>query len=88
MGHLPPVVRAVVRDGLTLAGCLLLLINGGLYAAAGLLGYGAGWKAWAMPVTGLVMILLAARMIQVRLAREGRIRKAGHTRRAWTRPNN
>lgn len=87
MRRLPPAVRAVVRDGLTLAGCLLLVINGGLFTVAGVLGYGAGWKAWAMPVTGVVMLILAARMAQVRLAQEKRIRRAGHTRRAWARPS-
>lgn len=85
MKPLSPFVRAVVRDGLTLAGCLLLLIHGSLLAVAGVLGYGEGWKAWAMPVTGIAMVTLAARMAQVRLAREFHIKRAGHSRRAWTR---
>lgn len=87
MRRFPPVVRAGVRDGFTLAGCLLLVILGGLTTVAGVMGCGAGWKAWAMPVTGILMILVAARMAQVRYARENRIRRAGHTRRVWARSN-
>lgn len=87
MRRFPPEVRAGVRDGLTLAGCVLLVILGSLYTASGLMGYGAGWKAWAMPITGILMIFGAARMALVRLARERRIRRGGHTRRAWARQN-
>ena len=35
----------------------------------------------------ILVMMLAARMAQVRLAQENRTGRAGHTRRAWARPN-
>ena len=76
--------RAVLRDGLIAAGCLLLVLHGSLMLLAAAFGYADGWKAWAMPLTGVAFYLLAARMVQVRVGRERRIRRAGHRRAAWS----
>ena len=75
--------KAIFRDGLTALGCLLLTFNGSAFLLASVLGLGEGWKVWTMPVTGVVLWLLAIRMVQVRVGRELRIRRAGHRRKAW-----
>ncbi|HEY0599791.1 hypothetical protein [Brevundimonas sp.] len=72
-----------MRDGLTVLGFLLLTFTGSAFLLASAFGYGEGWKVWAMPVTGAVLWLLAVRMVQVRVNRELRIRRARHRRSAW-----
>ena len=79
----PMSLRAAARDGLMLLGCLLLLFNGSLALLASVYGFAEGWKAWAMPVTGAVMLLVATRMVYLRIHREIRIRRAGHLRVSW-----
>lgn len=79
----PMSLRAAARDGFTSLGCLLLLFNGSLALLAAAYGFGEGWKAWAMPMTGAAMLLMAARMVQVRIYREMRLRRAGHLRASW-----
>lgn len=76
-------IRAILRDGLTALGCLLLIFNGSAFLLASAYGFGEGWKVWAMPLTGAALWLLALRMLQVRIGRELRIRRAGHRRSAW-----
>lgn len=73
-----------MRDGLTVLGCLLLTFNGSAFLLSSVFGFGEGWKAWALPVTGVALWLLAIRMVQVRVGRELRIRRAGHRRAAWS----
>jgi len=77
-------VRAVIRDGLTALGCLLLIFNGSAFLLASVFGFGEGWKVWAMPLTGAALWLIAVRMVQVRISRELRIRRAGHRRAPWS----
>ena len=75
--------KAIIREGLTAVGCLLLVFNGSVQLLASESGFGEGWKVWAMPVIGVLLWALAVRMIQVRVSRELRIRRAGHRRAAW-----
>ena len=77
-------IRAFIRDGLTVVGCLLLTFNGSAFLLASAFGFGEGWKVWAMPLTGVALWLIAVRMVQVRIGRELRIRRAGHRRAAWS----
>lgn len=49
MKPFPPVVRAGVRDGLALAGCLLLVTLGSLYTVSGVMGYGAAGRRGQCP---------------------------------------
>lgn len=77
-------IGAIIRDGLTALGCLLLIFNGSALLLASVSGFGEGWKVWAIPVAGVALWLLAIRLAQVRIGRELRIRSAGHRRAAWS----
>ena len=76
-------IGAIVRDGLTAVGSLLLAFNGSALLLAWVSDFGEGWKVWGLPVTAVALWLLALRMVQVRVGQELRIRRAGHRRAAW-----